>query len=154
MEADIILACDGGCPRNGKTDSIGGWGVLIQYKGASVELRGSEHGVTSQQMEMKALLNGLRAIESKHLSVEVISDSAYVINCFNKRWYENWERNGWRAYSGDPVKNIPIWKELLIEVRMFNHIKFTHVRGHRGHPLNERVDELATQAIYEAILQL
>lgn len=153
-EADLVLACDGGCRGNGRPDSIGGWGVVLQHKGALVELKGSAIGVTSQQMEMTALLNGLRAIESKNLSVEVISDSAYVINCFNKQWYEKWEYNGWISHSKGSVKNIELWKEILVEFRKFRHIKFTHVRGHRGHELNERADQLATQAIEQAIMKL
>lgn len=146
---EVILACDGG-----KSRCVGGWGVLLQFPDHREEFKGYEIGATSQQMEMKALLNGLRALKDKSLRVEVISDSAYVINCFNKKWYENWEANGWIAYANMQVKNMETWKELLEEARKFEHIVFTHVRGHRGHPLNERADELATSAVHLGINSL
>lgn len=147
MKDLLTIACDGGCRGNGKANSLGGWGVVLVYGSREKELCGAERSVTSQQMELTALLKGLQAVKDKTVPTEVKSDSAYLINCFQQFWYRTWRLNGWKTSTGGPVKNVELWKEILSEVEKFDSIKFIKVKGHSGNVLNERADRLATLAM-------
>ena len=95
-------------------------------------------------MELLGVITGLEALK-KPCEVEVISDSKYVTDAFNQNWVENWIQNGWRTSTKKPVKNIDLWKRLILLVNRHT-VTFTWVKGHDGHPENERCDRLATTA--------
>jgi ribonuclease HI len=95
-------------------------------------------------MELQAALEGLAAIPGRR-TVHLHTDSAYVMNCFRDRWWERWERNGWKS-AGKPVSNRDLWERLLAETRR-HEVVWHKVKGHSGDPLNDRVDRLARDAI-------
>jgi ribonuclease HI len=96
-------------------------------------------------MELTAAIEGLAAIAG-HRSVQLYTDSAYVMNCFRDRWWERWERNGWKNAQKQPVANRDLWERLFAQARR-HEVHWYKVRGHSGDPLNERVDILAREAI-------
>ena len=96
-------------------------------------------------MELMAAIEGLGAISGVR-QVELYTDSSYVMNCFRDRWWEKWERNGWIGSTRQPVTNRDLWERLIAETRRHTVI-WNKVKGHSGHPLNDRVDLLARQAI-------
>lgn len=127
----------------------GGFGTILQYvdkKGVlhEREFSGGFRETTNNRMELLGVITGLEALV-KPCEVLVISDSKYVTDAFNAHWVDGWLKRGWVNASKQPVKNIDLWKRLL--AAMENHrVTFTWVKGHAGHPENERCDELATTA--------
>jgi len=99
-------------------------------------------------MELRAAIEGLAAIPGA-LPVALYTDSSYVMNCFRDRWWERWEQNGWLGAGKQPVTNRDLWERLIAETRRHDVI-WHKVKGHSGHPLNDRVDLLARQAIIAA----
>jgi len=154
--AETIRAyADGGCRGNGRTGNIGGYGIVLEWKGRTREFSEGFRETTNNRMELLAALDALRLILAipgyAGLPVELTSDSKYVIECFEKSWYAGWRRKGWKTSAGKPVKNRDLWEPLLeakegLEVRGAE-VTFTHVLGHKGHPQNERCDELANLAM-------
>jgi ribonuclease HI len=140
---DVILYADGACSGN---PGPGGWAALLESPstGKTVELVGSDPATTNNRMEMTAVLRGLERLEKVPSRVHVVSDSNYVIKGLTE-WIRGWERNGWRTANKQPVKNQELWIELAGAVRR-HECTFEWVRGHQGHPKNERVDELAVAA--------
>ncbi|HIE53836.1 MAG TPA: ribonuclease HI, partial [Chromatiaceae bacterium] len=110
------------------------------------ELWGSEPHTTNNRMELTAVIEGLKALK-RPSRVRVVTDSQYVKNGM-QQWIHNWKRNGWRTAAKKPVKNAELWKELDRLVSLHD-VQWEWVRGHSGHPENERVDQLANQAIEE-----
>jgi ribonuclease HI len=106
---------------------------------------GAEPHTTNQRMELRAAIEGLAAIPEGR-RVELHTDSAYVMNCFRDRWWEKWERNGWRGADKKPVSNRDLWERLLRETRRRD-VAWHKVKGHSGHEMNDRVDALARAAI-------
>ncbi len=100
-------------------------------------------------MEQTAVLEGLRAIAPGR-AADVYSDSAYVVNCFRDRWYVRWREKGWKNSQGKPVENRDLWEALLAEVER-REVAWHKVAGHSGIPLNERADQLATEAIHRML---
>lgn len=96
-------------------------------------------------MELTAAIEGLSAVERRR-RVHLYSDSAYVVNCFLQRWWERWERQGWRGASNKPVTNRDLWERLLVQSRR-HEVVWHKVQGHSGDPMNDRVDLLARRAI-------
>lgn len=145
----IVVYCDGACSGNQSANNIGGWGVVLKYKHHRKELWGGERNTSNQRMELTACIKALEAITAKEMPVEIYSDSAYLVNCMNERWYERWRRNGWKNTKKQPVENKDLWQRLLdlIEGR---DVRFYKVEGHAGIELNERADELAQMGIKEA----
>ncbi len=126
----------------------GGYGTILQYLDKNGKLHereysGGEKETTNNRMELMGVITGLEAL-NRPCEVEVISDSRYVTDAFNQNWIEGWQKKGWRNSSGE-VKNIDLWKRLL-EAMKEHSVNFTWVRGHAGHPENERCDKLATTA--------
>ncbi len=124
----------------------GGFGTILQYVDPSGKLHereysGGEEETTNNRMELMGVITGLEAL-TKPCEVEVISDSKYVTDAFNQNWIEGWIKKGWRSSSGE-VKNIDLWKRLLKAAEP-HELKFIWVKGHAGHPENERCDKLAT----------
>jgi ribonuclease HI len=118
----------------------GGWGTILSYKGQEKELSGGENPTTNNRMELKGVIEGLRALKEP-CAVEIVSDSKYVVQAINE-WLNGWVAKGWKTASKQPVKNQELWEEYL-EVSKIHSIKATWVKGHAGHTHNERCDELA-----------
>ncbi|MGD9127419.1 MAG: ribonuclease HI [Planctomycetia bacterium] len=145
IETEVILYTDGACSGN---PGPGGWGFVLRHpaSGKEIEQSGGEPETTNNRMEMMAVIRGLETL-NRPTSVELVSDSSYVGQGISS-WMANWKKNGWRRKSKNgwaEVKNVDLWKR-LDELLQTHTVKFTHVRGHSGHPENERCDELAVAA--------
>jgi len=140
----IDVFTDGACSGN---PGPGGWGVLIVDGEVREELCGGEPQTTNNRMEMLAVIEALNATATRG-SIRLYTDSQYVKNGVNA-WIRNWKRNGWRTSSRKPVKNQDLWREIdaLIDGR---DIEWRWVKGHAGHPGNERADELARRGALAA----
>ena len=143
----VKLFTDGAA--RGNPEGPGGYGAILQYTDANGVLHEKEMSAgykqtTNNRMELLGVITGLEALK-KRCEVEVISDSKYVTDAFNQNWVENWIQNGWRTSTKKPVKNIDLWKRLILLVGQHT-VTFTWVKGHDGHPENERCDRLATSA--------
>ena len=124
---------DGGCRGNpGK----GAWAAVIYEGPRPKEVSGAEPETTNNRQELRAAVEGLKALEESR-RVRLHSDSAYLINAFQKDWVYNWERNGWRTAKNKPVQNADLWRELLALTRR-HQVKVSKVAGHAGVPANER----------------
>ena len=144
---NIKMYTDGACKGN---PGIGGWGVFIQRDNDQSDLHGFDLKTTNNRMELKAVIEGLKTINSK-TNVTIITDSQYVKNGINQ-WIFNWKKNGWKTAAKKPVKNIDLWKELdgLVE----NHsVDWEWVKGHSGNPGNERADQLANRGIDDFLIK-
>lgn len=133
----------------GNPDGPGGYGTVLQYVDAKGELHEREYAAgykktTNNRMELMAVIVGLEAL-TRPCEVEVISDSKYVTDAFNQHWIESWLKKNWKNSTNKPVKNVDLWKRLL-KAKEGHQVKFTWVKGHDGHPENERCDCLATTA--------
>lgn len=135
---NVSIYTDGACSGN---PGPGGWGTIVRYADRETELSGGEAGTTNNRMELTALIEGLRVLEGRH-AVTVYTDSQYVANGINKGWAKSWERNGWRKKDGKPALNVDLWKALLVQLAKHN-VEINWVKGHAGHPENERCDALA-----------
>lgn len=133
----------------GNPDGPGGYGTVLVF----IDSKGTEHRreysagykkTTNNRMELMAAIVGLEAL-TKPCHVDLYSDSQYVIKAFNERWLEGWIKKGWKRGKNEPVKNVDLWKRLLKAVEPHS-VTFHWVKGHNGHPMNERCDELATTA--------
>ena len=130
---------DGACRGN---PGPGGWAWACGRDGFA---SGAEARTTNQRMELRAVLEALRANPDE--DVEIVSDSTYVVKCFNDSWYVGWLRRGWKNSQGQPVANRDLWEPLFdLTLRGGRTVTFSWVKGHAGDPMNEFVDELATAA--------
>jgi len=136
----VELFTDGACKGN---PGPGGWAALLRMGRHEKELVGAEPETTNNRMEMSAVLKGLRAL-TQPCAVTVYTDSRYVIDGMTK-WIFGWQRNGWVNAAKKPVANADLWHE-LIEAGKGHSIQWHWVKGHDGHPENERVDRLASDA--------
>ena len=141
MPEQIELFTDGACKGN---PGPGGWGALLRFKGTEKELYGGEAATTNNRMELMAVIMGLQAL-SRPCAVAVTTDSVYVKNGITQ-WIHNWKRNGWRTAAKKPVKNEDLWR-LLDETVARHEVSWHWVKGHAGHPENERADALANRGI-------
>ena len=148
---EVILYTDGGCTGN---PGPGGWGYVMRHvpTGKEKEDSGAEMETTNNRMELQAVIEGLKALK-RPARVRIVTDSSYVKNGMES-WIEGWKARDWmrKTSSGlKPVKNVDLWKELdqLLEVHQ---AEFKHVKGHSGHPENERCDQLAVNA-YKKLLE-
>lgn len=133
----------------GNPDGPGGYGVVLQYvdrKGVlhEKELSAGYERTTNNRMELMAAIAGLEAL-NRSCEVELYSDSKYLTDAFNQGWIDNWVRNNWKRGKSGPVKNIDLWKRMLAAMER-HQVTFHWVKGHAGHPENERCDRLATAA--------
>ncbi|MDO4582267.1 MAG: ribonuclease HI [Bacillota bacterium] len=138
----VTIYTDGACSGN---PGPGGWGAVLicgeQYK----ELYGGESPTTNQRMELTAAVQALTALKQP-CAVELYSDSAYLVNAFNQRWLDNWQKNGWLNAKKQPVENQDLWRSLL-ELSARHQVRWLKVKGHAGDKYNERCDALARQGI-------
>lgn len=142
ISKSVVVYTDGACSGN---PGPGGWGAVLICNGNTKELSGGEAHTTNQRMEILAAVEALRALKEP-CDVTIHSDSAYVINCFQQKWYVSWRKNGWKNSKGAPVQNRDLWEFLLAEVER-HQVRFEKVKGHAGVTLNERCDELARMAV-------
>ena len=139
----VILFTDGACKGN---SGPGGWGALLVYKGAEKELWGGDPNTTNNRMELMAAIAGLIAL-TRPCSVKLVTDSQYVMKGIQE-WLPNWKKRGWKTASKEPVKNADLWQKLDEEVNR-HQVSWQWVRGHTGHPGNERADQLANRGVDE-----
>ena len=140
----VEIATDGACKGN---PGPGGWGAVIRMGARERELSGSEALTTNNRMEMMAAISGLGAL-TKPCRVTLSTDSRYVMDGLTK-WIKGWQRNGWKTADKKPVKNADLWQELLDAAKP-HQIEWVWVKGHAGHPENERADRLASDAALAA----
>ncbi len=143
MSGAVELFTDGACKGN---PGPGGWGALLRYGDKEKELWGGEPETTNNRMELLAVIRGLEAL-NRPARVRVTTDSQYVKNGITQ-WIHNWKRNGWKTAAKKPVKNADLWQR-LDEATRRHEIEWQWVRGHTGHPENERADALANRGIEE-----
>ena len=136
---------DGACRGN---PGPGGWGVLLRHTGHEKSLYGAEAQTTNNRMELMAAIQGLESL-TRPCQVRVTTDSKYVQQGIQE-WLANWKRRGWKTAARKPVKNVDLWQR-LDEATAGHDIEWAWVKGHSGHPENERADELANKAIDELL---
>ena len=141
---DVEIATDGACKGN---PGPGGWGALIRAGGKEKELSGGERATTNNRMELTAAIEALRAL-TRPCAVTLSTDSRYVMDGLTK-WIHGWLRNGWRTADKKPVKNADLWQALLAAAEPHK-VTWKWVKGHAGHPDNERCDRLASAAAVAA----
>jgi ribonuclease HI len=139
----VEIFTDGACSGN---PGPGGWGAILRYNGKVRELSGGEALTTNNRMELTAAIQALSALKEP-CKVELYTDSNYVRDGISG-WIEGWKRNGWRTSDRKPVKNAELW-QALDEARRRHQVTWHWVRGHSGHPENERADELARLGMAE-----
>ncbi|MBM3618949.1 MAG: ribonuclease HI [Alphaproteobacteria bacterium] len=137
----VTIYTDGACSGN---PGPGGWGALLEYAGVEKELSGGEPETTNNRMELMAAIEALAALK-KPCDVQLFTDSKYVMDGING-WIHGWKRNGWKTADKKPVKNADLWQRLDDENRRHK-VQWNWVRGHNGDARNERVDEIARNAI-------
>ena len=139
----VEIFTDGACSGN---PGPGGWGAILRYGDVEKELSGGEPATTNNRMELMAAIRALEALTKPSL-VKLYTDSQYVKDGITK-WLPQWEARGWKTADKKPVKNVDLWQRLQKAVTP-HEVEFIWVRGHDGHPENERADQLAVAAISE-----
>ncbi len=142
---NVTIYTDGACSGN---PGPGGWGAVLMCKGKKKEIWGSEQDTTNNIMELTAVIEALKTLKYPCI-VELYSDSAYVVNAFDKGWIYNWVKNNWKTADKKPVKNKELWQELY-DLTNTHEVKFIKVKGHADNEYNNRCDELATGAIVQS----
>jgi len=137
----ITIYTDGACSGN---PGPGGWGAILKYNGHQKELNGGEADTTNNRMELMAAISALQSLKEP-CQVDLFTDSVYVRDGISK-WIEGWKRNGWKTAAKAPVKNAELWQE-LDAARKSHQVTWHWVKGHAGHPENERADELAREGM-------
>jgi ribonuclease HI len=139
----VVIHTDGGSKGN---PGPGGWGAILEWDGHRKEIKGAEPHTTNNRMELMAAIMALEALK-RPCAVELHTDSQYVRNGITE-WIFGWKRNGWRTADRKPVKNADLWQR-LDAASALHAVRWFWVRGHAGHDLNERADELVNEAIAE-----
>lgn len=140
----VDIFTDGACSGN---PGPGGWGAILRFGAVEKELCGGEPATTNNRMELTAAIMALEALK-RPVTVRLYTDSEYVKNGITQ-WIHGWKAKGWKTADKKPVKNMDLWQR-LDEARQRHAIEFHWVRGHAGHPENERADALARQGLEEA----
>ena len=137
----VVITTDGACKGN---PGPGGWAAILQWNGTEKTLSGAEMGTTNNRMEMTAALRALEAMK-KPADITLVTDSRYLLEGMTQ-WIHGWKRNGWRTADKKPVKNVELWQR-LDAARSSHQVEWHWVKGHSGHPENERADQLARDEI-------
>ncbi len=137
----VTIHTDGACSGN---PGPGGWGAILEYNGHEKELSGAEAETTNNRMELMAAIAALEALKRRS-QVRLVTDSVYVRDGVTK-WIHGWKKNGWRTAAKKPVKNEDLWRRLDAAASK-HQVRWEWVKGHAGHPENERADQLAREAI-------
>ncbi len=141
MQKNVELFTDGACSGN---PGAGGWGAVLRFGVHEKELSGGERQTTNNRMELTAVIKGLEALKEP-CSVRLVTDSKYVADGITKGWARSWKKNGWRKADKKPALNVDLWERLL-ELTDLHDVTIEWVKGHAGHPENERCDALAVAA--------
>jgi len=142
MENQVLkIYTDGACSGN---PGPGGWAVVLLFGKTQKELCGFEPDTTNNRMELLAAIKGLEAV-TRPCTIELYSDSSYLVNAINQNWLENWQKNNWRTSGKEPVKNQDLWQR-LIALNTKHKPRYIKVKGHSDNVFNNRCDELAVQA--------
>ncbi len=141
----VVIYTDGACSGN---PGPGGWGAILQFRGAERELSGGEPLTTNNRMEMTAALEGLNALK-RPCTVDLFTDSQYLMQGMTS-WMKNWKQRGWKTADNKPVKNEDLWRR-LDEARSRHQVTWKWVKGHAGHALNERADQLANRGLEDGL---
>ncbi len=144
LSTDVVIYTDGACSGN---PGPGGWGATMKFGGERREIRGGERNTTNNRMELMAAIKALEYPQQRS-SIDLHTDSTYVRKGITE-WIHNWKRRGWKTAAGKPVKNADLWQR-LDEARSHHDVRWHWVKGHAGHPENERADELAGLGLREA----
>lgn len=137
----VEIFTDGACQGN---PGPGGWGAILRYQGVEKEISGGEAETTNNRMELSAAIQALKLLKEP-CEVSLFSDSQYVCNAITKGWAKKWRQNGWMRNSREPALNPDLWEELLNLLEKHK-VSVIWVKGHAGHPENERCDRLAVAA--------
>lgn len=135
----VEIYTDGACRSN---PGRGGWGAVLVYHGKEKELSGGEPMTTNNRMELTAAIEALSALKEP-CRVTLTSDSKYLVDAITKGWAESWRARGWKKADKSPALNPDLWEKLLVLLEKHT-VEFVWVKGHDGHPYNERCDKLAT----------
>ncbi len=134
----IEIFTDGACSGN---PGAGGWGAILRFGEYEKELSGGEAHTTNNRMELTAVIEGLKALKEP-CQVTLTTDSKYVCDSVTKKWVYGWKQRGWKKSDGKPALNVDLWEQLLPLLEK-HQVTFVWVKGHAGHPENERCDRLA-----------
>lgn len=134
----VVIYTDGACKGN---PGPGGWAAILTYNGNRKELSGYEPHTTNNRMELTGVIEGLKALKEP-CDVTIVSDSKYVCDAMTKEWVKVWSWKNWMKTQNKPVPNADLWKQIL-DLQITHNLTFEWVKGHNGHPENERCDELA-----------
>ena len=134
----VEIFTDGACSGN---PGPGGWGTILRYNGHTRELSGGEASTTNNRMELTAVIEGLSALKEP-CQVTLYSDSKYFIDAVEKGWVYSWKKNHWKRSNKEPALNVDLWEKILALLEL-HQVKLVWVKGHAGHPENERCDRLA-----------
>ena len=134
----VEIFTDGACSGN---PGPGGWGAVLRFGGREKELCGGDDDTTNNRMELTACIEALSALKEP-CEVTLTTDSQYVVNGMTKGWASSWQKNGWIKSDKKPVQNPDLWEKLL-ELSKLHKLTFVWIKGHAGHPENERCDALA-----------
>lgn len=137
---NVEIFTDGACSGN---PGPGGWGAILRYNGHEKELSGGEKNTTNNRMELTAVIKALGSLKEP-CRVTLTTDSKYVSDAVNQGWALSWQKNGWRKADKKPALNTDLWQKLL-ELLEIHDVKIVWVKGHAGHPENERCDALAVE---------
>lgn len=143
-KSTVEIYTDGACSGN---PGVGGYAAILMAGGKKKEISGACGTTTNNRMELRAVIEALKEL-TRPCHVKLHSDSAYVINAFNNKWLDNWQKNGWKNAAGSPVSNKEIWQELLA-LASIHDIEWIKVKGHADNEYNNRCDELAVLAIQD-----
>ena len=144
----VIIYTDGACSGN---PGPGGWAAVLIYRGKQMEISGYEPMTTNNRMELTAPIQALSGLKEP-CEVSLYSDSAYLVNEFEKGWLDSWQRHNWIKSDKKPVENQDLWKQIL-EFTGIHDIQWIKVKGHADNPYNNRCDELATGEISQHRVQ-
>ncbi len=136
----VDIFTDGACSGN---PGPGGWGAVLRFAGKEKELSGGEKNTTNNRMELTAVIKALEALKEP-CEVRLVTDSKYVADGLNKGWARSWQKNGWRKADKKPALNSDLWERLLTLTNIHG-VTVEWVKGHAGHPENERCDHLAVE---------
>lgn len=136
----VYIFSDGACSGN---PGPGGYGVILRCEGREKELSGGEHQTTNNRMELMGVITGLEALKYP-CKVTIQTDSKYVVDGIEKGWAKSWKKNNWIKSDKKPALNTDLWEKLL-KLLEIHEVKFTWIKGHAGHPENERCDRLAVE---------
>lgn len=138
----IIIYTDGGCRGN---PGVGGWGAWLRHKSVEKKLKGTEKDTTNNRMELTAVIKALESLKTDKITVDLYTDSKYVMNGINE-WIVNWKKKNWETAAKKPVKNVDLWKE-LDKLNQKYPVNWHWIKGHSGNKGNDMADLLANQAM-------